>query len=382
MTNYDYTYLGIQKRKKLPLFLQLAYVVVGLLLILAFIIFFTDRREETSASLFSPIVNQEERETKKEYSYKLLWADPKNLIYKESQNRNQTLKILIPSTNLTKSIVTGKRVGFIDFLKEDTLLFLEDKEGLGRFTINEYDISKDEVSPYLSFAAFSQIPESELDQLVSLSPDKTRLAVVHESGIVIYTIRHEKETTILENNPKYSFRKPTWIGSELLLIYQIEETKETPLIVTADGTLQAVLPASFTSLSPCFKNGNLSLPLIGTTASGLHLVDAEKTTLLRETPVNTEFRETLWLSENMIIAFANVSSVPTVVRIDSQGKKMVTLIEFSNTTLLSDLTADPARQNIYFLTSQKGNSNIKVNFYKMGIKEDKPISFYSIAKNL
>lgn len=381
MTNYDYTYFEIQKRRRLPLILQIAFLAIGTLLIIAFAFLFNNESQTTSAILFSPI-ERNEKQIKKDYSYNLLWGDPKTIVYKETQGATQTLKILTPSTNLSKSIVSGKRIGFIGFLTDDALLFLEDKEGLGRFTISKYNTLKNEVIPFLAFDAFSQIPEGELDRLVSLSPDKTRLSITHQSGIVIYVIRNEKETTILENKPKYTYRKPTWISDKLLLVYQIKSTEETLLIVSVEGNLQAVLPASFVDLSPSYKNGSLGLPLVGVTATGLHLIDIKKTTLLREATANTQYSQPVWLLENTIISFANVSSVPIVLKTDSQGKKVVTLAEFPNDRLLSNLITDPARQNIYFLTTQKGSLNINVNFYKMGLKEDKPISFYSIAKNL
>lgn len=375
--SYDYSnYFEYRRRSKLPLLLQLGFLTVGALLIIAFAVLANNEPQKADA-LFSPLIEASNKQAKKEYSYKLLWADPKKIIYKETINDEQTLKITFLSTNLSDVLVSGKRVGLVNFLDESTLLFLEDKEGVGRFIVSKYNLSEKTKEEFLAFQAPQTLATGELDKIMAISPDKTQLAIVHESGIVIYTLKTEQENTILENSD-VSYRKPLWITNSTLLVYQSAINTLTPMIVNSKGDIVAVFPGNLKDLSSSPKG----LPFVGAAEEGIHIVEPKKTTLVLASENNTKYSLPVWFGEKEIVANANVDGLPTVIKTDKTGKKVVTLEEFTSQIILEDLISDTNAQNIYFTTTSKGDSNISVTFYKMGLRDDKPTSFYSISKNL
>lgn len=374
---YDYSnYFEYRRRSKLPLLLQLGFLTIGALLIIAFAVLANNEPQKADA-LFSPLVEASNKQAKKEYSYKLLWADPKKIIYKETINDEQTLKITFLSTNLSDVLVSGKRVGLVNFLDESTLLFLEDKEGVGRFIVSKYNISEKTKEEFLAFQAPQTLATGELDKIMAISPDKTQLAIVHESGIVIYTLKTEQENTILENSD-VSYRKPLWITNSTLLVYQSAINTLTPMIVNSKGDITAVFPGNLKDLSSSPKG----LPFVGATEEGIHIVEPKKTTLVLDSSNGTKYSLPVWFGESNIVASADVDGLPTIIKTDKTGKKVVTLEEFTSQIILEDLINDANGQNIYFTTTSKGDSNISVTFYKMGLRDDKPTSFYSISKNL
>ena len=378
-------YLYHQKRKNLPLLIQLTFLVVGALLIIAFAVLYGDKPSETEATLISPLMQNTSKESKKDYAFQLLYGEPKRILLKETAGSEQTIKLVNLATNLSETLVSGKRIGFIGQLDSTIFLFLEDKEGLARFTISKYDIGTKETEEFLAFQAPTTLALHELDHLVSLSPDKTRLTITHQSGIVIYTLNNENEITILDNSSQedcqknencLSYSKPLWISNRELLIYQNTVNNQTPLVVNTSGNINAVLPNNLTDFAVSSKG----FPLVGVDGETLFTIEAKKTTEVLKAK-ETRYASPVWLG-NEIVLFANEAGVPTIVRTDKLGKGLVVLKEFSTNTVLSDLITDQGKENIFFVATDKTNSNISITFYKMGIKEDKPESFYSISKNL
>lgn len=375
--SYDYSnYFEYQRRRKLPLLLQLGFLAIGALLIIAFAFLYNDEPKEADA-LFSPLVENSNKQNKKEYSYKLLWADSKKVVYKETVNDEQTLRITYLGTNLSDTLVSGKRIGFIGFLDSNTLLFLEDKEGISRFVVSKYNLSEKTTEEFLAFQAPQTFPTGELDNLITISPDKTQLVIAHESGIVVYTVKTEQENTILENSD-VAYRKPLFLTNSTLLVYQSAINTLTPMIVNTQGNIVAVFPANLKDLAANLKG----LPLVGATTEGIHIVTPTKTSLVLNSQNGTKYSQPIWFGETNIVAFADVDGLPTIVKTDKSGKKVVTFEEFTSQITLEGLISDDLGQNIYFTTTSKNDSNISVTFYKMGLKDDKPVSFYSISKNL
>lgn len=370
-------YLNQTARKNLPLFLQLTFLVVGAMLIVAFALLYGNTPIETEATLISPLIQNSANVNRKDYSYALLYGDPKRILLKETAGDNQTIKLIGLGTNLSDTIISGKRVGFVGTIDTTTFLFLEDKEGLGRFVISKYNTVTKETEDFLAFNGPKTLALHQLDQLVSISPDKTRLAITHESGIVIYTLSNQNEVTILENSAEgLNYYQPLWVSNAQLLVYQNTLNTQTPLVVTTNGNISAVLPGNLTDLAISSKG----FPLAGVNGDTLFSIESKKTTEVLKAK-DTKYRSPVFLG-NEIVYFAEESGVPTVAKTDKLGKKVITLGQFSADTVLSDLLADPTHENIFFAATVKTDSNISVTFYKMGIANTKTESFYSISKNL
>lgn len=355
------------------------FLGIGALLIVAFTLLYSKDPESADALLFSPIPSSQktQEQKKKDYGYKLVFADSKKVIYKEIQNDTQTLKIVKTGTNISEDIVTGARIGFSGFITDNELIFVEDKEGLSRFTVSKYHTEDKTITPILAFNTLKDLPLSELDSLISISPSKNQLAINHESGIVIYTIKTEAEKTILENSQEVSYLQPKWITDSLLLVYQSMLTTQTPMIVTATGTIQSVFPSNLKDLSVSQKG----LPLTGVSNEGLHIVEPKKTTLVLKTDENTIYNQPVW-SDDSIFVLSKVENLATVIKTDKLGKKVIAVKEFLTEVILSNLQTDPSFENIYFLGTTKTDSSITVTFYKMEKEDSAPESFYSISKNL
>lgn len=371
-------------KKHIPVILQGLFLIVGGLLIIAFA-FLIENKSQTPNYLLSPLSFKESAapEIKKGYIYKLIWSDNKKLIFQEILPNEESLKLLNLGTNLTQTIISGKRNAFIGFTDNDNLLYLEDNNGTGQITVSQYNIFDKTTLGLFTFAGPKEISASDLAYLCAISPDKLKLAITHETGIVIYTLASEKDTTILENKNCESedtclvYSQPRWLSNKELLVNQQNKTTTTPLIVATNGNIQAVLPTNYFNIASSLKG----LPLVGESEGGISIIDSKKTTLVLASSSELKYTNPVWLGEN-IIAFTNNSGIPVVIRIDKTGKKLSSVKEFTNPVVLSDLSADPLHENIYFLTTDKNDSYISVTFYKMGVKEDEPVSLYSISKNL
>lgn len=380
----SYLYFSNKKKAQLPFFLQLLFLAVGGLLIVAFAILVNNEPKEADASLFSPLVALLE-ETGKEYQYKLLYGEQKRVIFKETEGNNQSIKSVNLGTNLTQTIASSQRAGFIGLLDNKTVLFLKDGEGLGKFIINKYDLEEKTAVEILAFQGPKTLATNELDQLVTISPDKTKLAITHETGIVIYTLKNENEVTVVENTALescqqdktcISYHQPLWITNNSLLVYQDAIDTKTPLIIDTRGNITAVLPNNLHDLATSVKG----FPLTAVSDEALFYLEAKKTgEVLKET--DTRYANPVWLG-NEIVVFVTQSNVPTIMKTDKLGKKAITLKAFPTDHQLNDLITDATGENIFFLETATGEKNVNVSFYKMGLKENQPESFYSISKNL
>lgn len=373
---YDYsTYFYSQRRKNLPLILQIGFLIIGALLIIAFA-FLADDEPRKADALFSPLVESLNSEKKKNYLYKLLWTDSKKVVYKEIEGNNQNLKLIDISTTLSDLITSGKRVGFIGFLDPNTLLFLEERENPNRFVVGKYFLLEKTKEDFLAFNAPPDLGLDDLDHLVSLSADRTKLAFVHESGIVIYTIDNEAEKTILENGVM-SYRKPRFLNNDLLLVYQTAINSFTPAVVNSLGNITAVLPANFTNLT-VWQNG---FPILGLTPEGIYSFEPKKMNLLLKKEAGIKYSQPVWFGKKNIAVIAEVNGLPTILKTDAAGKKTTTLIEFTDKTVVDNLISNQDAQTIYFTAVSQKEKGLTVTFYKFGIEDSQPLAFYSVSKN-
>lgn len=383
---YDSLYLQYRRKKRISVLLQILFLLVGALLISSFAILFSNQPEKADA-LISPITSLKQ-EKKSDSNFSLLNASKEKLIYKEIKEDVQSISMVIRSTNLTKEVITGSRVGFGGFINDDTFYVYQDNDGLGKFTVYTYDTTSNIKTPFISFSAPKEISQNELDNLLNISLDKSTLAITHASGIVLYNLKTTKEITILENSNEQDcaqtteqciyYRNPKWITNDLLIVYQRAIGTSTPLLVNKLGTIQAVFPANLTGIAQSPQG----LPLSGVSNEGLHVLEPKKTTTLLESDKNTQYLETAWLDDNNVIALGNVSGLPTILKTDKTGKKVVSLKEFLTATILSNLIVDPEDGGIYFLAVTKSSQAINTQFFKFEEKDEKPVSFYTINKNL
>lgn len=381
--DYDYSHLLKKHKKNIPLILQLVFIVIGAFLIIAFACLL-EQEPQSADALFSPLINSKKQEKEEQINYHLVYADNKKIIYKESGSNQQSLTLMKLNTNLSQEIIKGKRVGFIGAIDSSNFLVLEDNEGLSRFIVKKYNFEDQTSKHFLAFDSLETISSSELDHLVSISPDKTNLAITHRSGIVIYNLQSEKETTILDNSAScieetencLSYYQPIWVNNNSLLIFQKQGNSLTPVLVSTQGKIMAVFPEKLGSLAPCQKG----LPLIGIHDFDIYLVEAKKTTpvLVSE---QTEYQTPVWLAKD-IIAFTLDGPVKSVIKTDVTGKKVVTLEEFLTEVTLSDLITDESQETAFFTSWKKENSSYTLTFYKIGKEDIKPISFYSLSKKI
>lgn len=384
---YDLTYRWYQRKKRLSFILQILFITVGALLIGSFAILFSNEPQKADA-LLSPIMSLSENNKKVDSELSLLYANPTILVYKDVRDNSQVISLVDRSTNLTTEVVNSNRVGFGGFTSDTDFYVLEDAEGHSKFKVYSYNAELKTLVPVIAFQAPSNISSFDIDTLIAISPDKTQLAITHSSGIVIYTIKTTKETTILENTNDEEcskiteqciyYRKPLWVSNSLLLVYQQAINTMTPMIVNTSGTIQTVFPGDLTNLSPSLKG----LPLVGVSKEGLHIVEPKKTTVTLETGRDTEYLEPVWKDENTIITLGIASGLPTVLQTDITGKKVVALKEFLTQTKLSNLKIDQQTGAIYFLAVTKSNLAINTQFFKFEKNDSKPVSFYTINKNL
>lgn len=386
MAEYDFLYLQYKRKKRISFFLQILFLFIGALLIGSFAILFSGSPKEADA-LISPIttLNQEK---KSDSDYSLLHAGKAILIYKEKSTDKQTISMVTRSTNLTTGVITGKRVGFGGFINDDNFYVYQDNEGLGKFTVYTYDTTQKIKTPFISFTGPEEIAENELDNLLSISPDKLTVAITHSTGIVLYNLKSTHETTILENSSDTDcaktteqciyYRNPKWVSNNLLIAYQQAIGTSTPLLVNKSGSIQSVFPANLTNLSPSLQG----LPLAGVSNEGLHIIEPKKTTTTLESDKNTQFTQTAWLDDDNIIVLGEISGLPAILKTDIFGKKVVSLKEFLTQTKLSNLIVDPKYGGIYFLAVTKNPQSVNTQFFKFEDGDEKPVSFYTINKNL
>lgn len=376
MAEYDLLYLQYKRKKRISFFLQVIFLLVGALLIGSFAILFSNSPKDADA-LISPIVSFNQ-EKKSDSDYSFLYANKAILIYKEKSADKQTISIVTRSTNLTTEVITGKRLGFGGFISDNIFYVYQDNEGLGKFTVYTYDMVQKINTPFISFLGPKEIAENELDNLISISPDKLTVAITHSTGIVLYDLKTTHEITILENGSDVYYRNPKWVSNSSLIAYQKAIGVSTPLLVNKSGAIQSVFPANLTSLSPSSQG----LPLSGVSNEGLHVIEPKKTTTTLESDKNTQFTQAAWLDEDNIIVLGNVSGLPSILKTDKTGKKVVSLKEFLTQTNLSNLIVDPEDGGIYFLAVTKSPQSVNTQFFKFEEKDEKPVSFYTINKNL
>lgn len=383
---YDLLYLQYKRKKRISFFLQVLFLAIGALLIGSFAILFKSEPKEVDA-LLSPIISSNE-EKKSDSQFSLLFANNSEFIYKETKEEEQTISLVNRSTNLTQEIINGKRVGFGGFISDTEFYIFEDNEGFGKFTVYTYDTKEKIKTPFIAFWGPKDIGANELDNLIAVAPDKTKVVITHATGIVIYTPQTTKETTILDNSSEDEctkpdqqciyYRKPKWVSNNSLLVYQSAIGTQTPMLVNTQGAIQAVFPANLTNLAPSAKG----LPLIGVSSEGLHIVEPKKTTITLESTKSTEYLEPVWIDNETIAVLGNISGLPTVLKTDTSGKKVVSLKEFLTQTKVSNLLVDPNSGGIYFLAVTKSNQAVNTQFFKLEKTDEKPVSFYTINKNL
>ncbi len=372
LCDYAFSYPKWQQRKRLSLFLQWAFLLVGGLIIFVFTLLVKDEPIKVDA-LLSPLVQNNKE--KKNYENKLLFADQQKILYKETDSNKQTLKLTNFSTYLSEIIAVSQRIGFIGFLDDYNFLFLKDEEGFGKFIVNQYNLKNKTETELFAFQAYPNVAFDEMDNLVAISPDKTKLAFAHESGIVLYTLKTEKEETILTNE-KIIYKRPSFIDNKTLLVYQVVNDKLTIIILDDKGKVLLTLPQQF-------KNGQINpngWPLVGIINQDLYLIDKNKTKSFT-LPNSYLYKQTSWLNQQEIIITAKINNASVLLKSNRSGQNIKELAKFNQAEIKS-VFVNPKNQTFYFNVKTEEGSTFNFNFYQIGPKDKQPISLFSISRNV
>lgn len=346
--------------------------------------FLLTQKPQEAEALITPVTANAIENNDSSYSYEILYADKYKLVYKETTNNLVYLKLLYKSTNLTDTVWDGKRVGFIGLLDSSTIVFTYQNPDTQKYIVAQYDLNQKTTTDFLAFDGPQTLTTNQFDKMTSLSPDRQFLAITHKSGIIIYALGDEKEVTILENHNCdtrancIEYHSPNWLDNNTLLVYQSAIGSLTPMLVDTTGTIKAVLPSTFTQIE--LAPGNITFA--GIVNGALFTNDTKRNSQILAAENNLKYQSPIWIDAKTIAVIANNNNLPTIVKTDKAGKKVVTLKEFSEDYTLSSLFMDYEAQTLYFIVTQVRNKSHTIMFYKMEQEEVEPKSFYSISKTL
>lgn len=380
----DIIYLPIQykTRKSRNFLLPSLFSIIGLLILVSSVLLLTEKLPEAEAVITSPITAKDE--ITNEYSYGIVYADKFKIIFKETTADSSTLKILFKSTNLTQTVASGTRVGFIGFLDSTSILYLKENE-IGRFVLSRYSTEDKASANFLAFDGNPTIPSPRFDKVVSIALDGEQLAFAHKSGIVLYTLGTEKETTILENHNCdnsqncIEYHSPVWITDTTLLVYQSSFGATTPLLTNVTGNILAVFPEAFSQIQASPTERTVFAGIVN---GALYIQDTKKNTEVLPSGPGLTYHSPAWIDNNTLAVIAQNNNLPMIVKTDTAGKKVVTVKEARKSDVLGNLIVDKESQTLYFTSAQKNGKSQLVTFYKMEKEDPEPKPFFSISKTL
>ncbi len=377
--DYQYQYPIVKKSRGISPFLQILFLGIGILLIVSFILIFRTDPEKVEA-LYSPLAENSFQNQDQLFSYQLLSAKGQQILYKETVDNTDKLKLVELSDNSTDNIATAKRIGFGGYLNNHTFLYLVDNEGLSQFTVYQYNLYDHTSTAFIKFKSPSDLTSFDINQLVDVAKDETHLAINQQSGIILYNIDNTEEQVILEHeictaDTCKNYRQPVFMSDDMILVNQVTSTKLTPMIVDYQGKVKTIFPENISQLSFAPQG----LPVLGIRGNEVFLLDVKKTTALIQAEKDTIITSPI-ITQNAILTIEKKPSQSEVAGYNNLGKSRKVIKQFPLAVKLTDLISDN-EGNVFFLSQYQNSTSINLDIYKID-GDLKVTNLYSIAKSL